>query len=120
MPAHAITADYHGDVKDARENFHGNIVVYVGWDHHLMFCASKAFPLPPTMPFAALIEQIMPEAFAQHPEFSSINWETAEWLLDGQPFTPDLDKGLEEQGVGHKSLIRFATPELKGYAGAGI
>lgn len=120
MPTHALTADYHGEVKDARKNFHGNIVVYVGWDHHLLFCASKAYPLPPTMPFAALIENIMSDAFAQHPEFSRINWDTAQWLLDGKPFTPDKDKTLEQLGVGHKSLIRLSTPELTGYAAAGI
>ena len=120
MSVHAITPDYHGDIKDARDKFHGNIIVYVGWDHHVMFCSSKALPLPPSMPFSAIIENIMPEAFAQHPEFSSINWETAGWLLDGNPFMPDLDKTLEQQGIAHKSLLRLVTPELKGYQSAGI
>lgn len=120
MPVHAITPDYHGDIKDARENYHGNIMVFIGWDHHLLFCASKAIPLPPDMTFAQLIEQVMPDAFGQHPEFKEINWETATWLLDGKAFTPEMNKGLEAQGVGHKSLIRFATPELKGYANAGV
>ena len=40
MPVHAITPDYKGEVKDRLENFHGNQIVYVGWDHHLMFCAA--------------------------------------------------------------------------------
>lgn len=120
MPTHAITPDYHGEVKDRRELYHGNIMVFIGWDHHLLFCASKAMPLPPDMTFGALVENAMPDAFGQHPEFSKINWQTATWLLDGQPFTPDFNKGLEAQGVAHKSLIRFQTPELKGYANAGI
>ena len=40
MPIQAITPDYKGEVLDKFENFHGNQVVYVGWDHHLMFCAA--------------------------------------------------------------------------------
>lgn len=120
MPTIAMTPDYHGDIKDARENYHGNIMVFVGWDHHLLFCAAKAIPLPPGMTFGQVVEQVLPDAFGQHPEFKKINWETATWLLDGEPITPDMNKGLEEQGVGHKSLIRFQTPELKGYADAGI
>lgn len=120
MPVYALNPGYQGERMDRVENFHGNQVVYLGWDEHRMFCAAKAFPLPPSMPFAALIENIMPEAFGQHPEFSQINWDTAEWLLDGEPFKPQADVSLADQGVGHKSLIRFKTPELKGYQGAGV
>jgi phenol hydroxylase P4 protein len=120
MSVHAITADYHGENRDAQDNFHGSILIYVGWDHHLLFCASKAFPVPATMSFSDLIEQIMSEAFSQHPEFSKINWDTATWLVDNNPLVPVMDKTLKEQGISHKSMIRFATPELKGYASAGV
>ncbi len=34
-------------VQDKVDNFHGNQVVYVSWDDHLLFCAAQAFPLPP-------------------------------------------------------------------------
>jgi len=70
MPVHAITPDYHGDIKDARENYHGNLMVFIGWDHHLLFCSAKAVPLSPEITFAELIEKVMPDCFAQHPEFS--------------------------------------------------
>ncbi|MDO6513297.1 MULTISPECIES: phenol hydroxylase subunit P4 [Neptuniibacter] len=120
MPIHAITPEYKGEVLDKLENFNGNQVVYVGWDHHLMFCAAFAYPLPPEMPFRALLDDVMPEAFSLHPEFSKINWDKAEWLLDGQPFIPQLNASLIDQGIGHKSLLRFQTPELKGVQEAGI
>ena len=120
MPVHAITPDYQGEVMDKRENFGDNQVVYVGWDHHLMFCAAFAYPVPPQMPFSALLNDVMPTTFAPHPEFEKVNWETAEWLLDGQPFIPQLDVALEDQGIGHKSLLRFQTPELKGFQNAGV
>lgn len=120
MPVHAITPDYKGDVKDRVENFHGNQIVYVGWDHHLMFCAAFAYPLPPQASFKTLRDEVMPDAFSPHPEWEKIDWSKATWLLDGQPFEPQLDVSLKDQGIGHKSLLRFQTPDLKGYKGAGV
>lgn len=120
MPVKAITPDYRGQVRDTLANFHGNQIVYVGWDHHLMFCAPFAYALPPTMPFKTLRDEVMPEAFSLHPEYAAIDWNKTTWLLNGQAFTPDLEKGLAEQGIDHKSVLRFQTPDLKGYQGAGV
>ncbi len=120
MPVIALKPGYEGERMDRVENFGGNQIVYFGWDEHRMFCAAKAFPLLPSMPFAAVMENIIPEAFSQHPEFSQINWDTVEWLLNNEPFKPQMNASLESQGIDHKSLIRFKTPELKGYAGAGV
>lgn len=120
MPVKAMSPDYQGEMKDRVDNFHGNQVVYVGWDHHLMFCAAFAYPLPPEMPFGALITDVMPEAFSQHPEWEQIVWEKASWTLNGKPFTPDLSKPMNQQGISHKSLLRFKTPELKGFQSAGV
>ncbi|MBR9912783.1 MAG: phenol hydroxylase [Gammaproteobacteria bacterium] len=120
MAVYAIVPDYTGEVLDRVENFNGNQLVFVSWDRHLMFCAPFAYPVPPELPFRALIEEVMPEAFGEHEEFEKVNWKTAEWLLDGQPFIPQLDVSLREQGVGHKSLLRFSTPELTGFQGAAV
>ncbi|MBY4676717.1 phenol hydroxylase subunit P4 [Marinobacterium arenosum] len=120
MPVHAITDNYQGQVLDAKANFGGNIVVYFGWDRHLMFCAAKAFPLSPDMRFGDVLANVLPEAFSQHPEFSQINWQTAQWQLDNQPINPQPDQTLAELGADHKSLFRFVTPELKGFRNAGI
>ena len=59
MTVTAIVPDYADrvEVADAPEKFHGNIVVYVHWEQHLSFCAALAFPLPPAMPFGALVER---------------------------------------------------------------
>ncbi len=120
MPVQAITPDYVGDVKDKVENFHGNQVVYAGWDEHLMFPAAFAWPVPPEMRFGDFREQVMEEAFSLHPEWEQINWDSTIWLLDNEPFTPDPDKSLQAQGVGHKSLLRFRTPGLNGFKGMGV
>lgn len=120
MSVKAITPEYKGEKLDRLENFNGNQVVYVGWDHHLMFSAPFAYPLPPEMTFETLLTQVMPEAFGLHPEFSEINWDTVSWKLDEEEFVPQPHASLASQGIGHKSVLRFYTPDLKGFQGAGI
>lgn len=105
--------------RDVKENFHGNIMVIVGWDKHLMIDAPMAFPLPPDMPFGALVKEVMPAAFAPHPEWSQIDWDKVNWLLNGEPFTPDMEKSLADNGIDHKSVIRLQTPGLNGIQGSG-
>ncbi len=51
MPVKSI-GEYPALVRDNVENFHGNQLVFVGWDHHLMIDSPRAFPLPADMPFA--------------------------------------------------------------------
>jgi phenol hydroxylase P4 protein len=119
MATAAITPDYHGEHRDRVENFHGNQVVYVGWDHHLMFCAPVAFALPPETPFSKLQDEVIPGAFSLHPDFGDVDWDKVQWHLNGEPFTPERDKSLLDQGVDHKSIIRMTTPGLDGIKGCG-
>ena len=106
------------EIRDRRENFHGNQVVYLHWEEHLRFCAATAFPLPPDMPFGALTEQLIPQYYGMHPDFASLDWNQVEWKINGEPATPDMSKSLADNGVGHKTLITFRTPGLNGYKGS--
>jgi phenol hydroxylase P4 protein len=120
MPVKTINGDpYPETMMDSVERFHGNQLVYVGWDHHASISSANCYPLPPQMPFAALLQEVLPSVMAPHPEFSKINWSQVLWLLDGEAFVPVLDKSLAENGVVHKSLLRFKTPELAGYKNSG-
>jgi phenol hydroxylase P4 protein len=116
----AVTAlkEYQFDPADKLENFHGNQLIYIGWDQHLLFCAPFCFPLPPAMPFRAFVEQVLPGAFGYHPEFKQIDWRTAQWLKSGEPFQPDWDKSLADNGLGHKDALRLRTPGLTGIQGS--
>ncbi len=111
--------EYPARMKDGVENFHGNQMVIVGWDHHLMVDSPRAFPLPPEMPFSALVHEVMPAAYAPHPEWSRINWDEVQWMLDGEAFNPDMQASLKQNGIGHKSVVRFNTPGLNGIGGSG-
>lgn len=113
-------ADYEKQivVPDVRQNFHGNLVVYVHWEEHLSFCAALAFPLPPAMPFGTLVSDVVAPAYAAHPDAAKIDWSKVEWMIDGEKRAPDFGASLEANGIGHKSLIRFWTPGLHGWKGS--
>ncbi|MDF2180545.1 phenol hydroxylase subunit P4 [Neptuniibacter sp. CAU 1671] len=120
MPVYALKPDYTGEIKDRVENFHGNQLVYIGWDHHLLFSSPFSLLAPIGMRFDVFFKEIVSNAFSQHPEWDQIDWSSVTWLLDGQPFIPQPEVSLGDQGINHKSFLRFQTPGLTGIAGAGI
>lgn len=119
MSVVALSPDYekHIDIRDRLENFHGNQLVYVHWEEHLSFCAALAFPLPPDMPFGALVSEVIKPHYAAHPDSEKVDWDAVVWMIDGEKATPDPAKSLKDNGIGHKSLVRFWTPGLSGYHG---
>jgi len=120
MSVTAITPEYEKHIKyrDVERDFNGNRLVYVHWEEHLSFCSGIAFSLPPAMPYAAFIEEIVKPHYAAHPDAAQVDWAKVVWMIDGVKKTPDLQKSLEENGVHHKSLVRFWTPGLTGYKGS--
>ncbi|MCL2656280.1 MAG: phenol hydroxylase subunit P4 [Betaproteobacteria bacterium] len=114
----AAIKKYEFAPADSVDKFHGAQLLYVGWEDHLMFCAPFAFPLPPNMPFAALLEQVLPPVYGYHPDFARVDWAKAEWFKSGKPWRPDASKSLAENGLRHKDVIRFRTPGLTGIAGS--
>ena len=69
------------------------------------------------MPFGALVSEVIATHYAPHPDASKIEWDKVEWMIDGKKVTPDFEKSLAENGMKHKSLVRFWTPGLSGYKG---
>jgi phenol hydroxylase P4 protein len=115
----ASIREYQGPQQDTLDKFHGAQLLYVGWDHHLLFCAPFCFPLPPNFVFGDLITQVFPPAFGYHPEYAKIDWATVEWFKSSKPFKPDLAKSLAENELVHKDTLRFRTPGLTGIKGSG-
>ena len=118
MAVIALKPGYTGPVADTEDKFHGNRLLYIGWDDHLLFCAPMCVPMPPSMPFGALVKDVLPGLYGSHPDFERIDWSKAEWRDSGKPFKPDFDKSLADNGLVHKSAIRFRTPGLNGIGGS--
>lgn len=118
MSVVAIKPGYTGEIKDRVENFHGQQLLYIGWEDHLMYCAPLCIPVPPDLPFGALTAEIIPSLYPAHPDTAKIDWNAVEWFSSGQPFTPDLAKSLADNGLGHKAALRFRTPGLTGLNGS--
>ncbi len=112
---------YEAKMMDAVENFHGNQLVYIGWDKHRLINSAMAFPLPPQMPFGALLSDVMPMCYKDHPDFEQVVWDDSIiWNLNGESFVPDVEKSLQDNGIDHKSILRFETPNLTGLNGVGM
>lgn len=117
MPVVALKPGYQAPIADAEDKFHGNRLLYLGWEDHLLFCAPVCVPLPPSMPFGALVKEVLPGIYDSHPDFAQIDWDQVEWFQSGAPFVPDLNRSLADNGLVHKSVVRFRTPGLTGIAG---
>lgn len=118
MAVKAIKPDYRGEAMDGVERFHGNIMFHVNWEKHLMFGAPGALVMPPDTPFSALTDETLPNAYGYHPEWAAVDWSKAEWTLDNAPFQPEREASLKENGIGHRSVLRFSVPGLDGIAGS--
>lgn len=118
MPVIALEPGYTGEVRDRVENFHGNQLVFFGWDQHRLFCSPFTLPLPPDMPFGALVDNVIVPLLGAHPEGAAIDWAQVQWLRGDAPFTPDAEASLADNGLGHKSLLRLRTPGLNGIGGS--
>lgn len=113
----AAIGSYEFAPKDTVDKFPAPLL-YVGWEDHLMFCAPFCVPFPPTLKFGDMCRGAFPGIFGAHPEFAKIDWDKAEWFKSGQPWKPDYEKTLAENGLGHKDAIRFRTPGLNGFEGS--
>jgi len=107
-------------IEDKVENFNGMQLLYVLWPNHLMFCAPFALLVQPDMTFGAMVEEILKPATASHPDAANADFLAAQWLLNDEPFTPDADASLIDNGIDHKSMLTVTTPGLNGLAGAGF
>ena len=106
--------DYPLRQQDHESQFHGKRLIFLCWENHLMFAAPLCVPLPPTLPFGALVRDVLPELYGEHPEFEDIDWKRTQWFNSSKRFISDVGKSLEHHGLSHKSLIRFRTPALEG------
>ena len=106
--------------RDLEANFHGNRLLYVLWERHLVICAPIALALPPSTTFGELLDSVLPgTVFAKHPDWARIDWSQVQWSAGGQALHPERHRSLADLGLGHKALLRLRTPGLNGIGGVG-
>ncbi len=113
----AALAPYKFPARDVRANF-AQPLLYFGWDEHMMFCAPLAVPLDLATPFGKVVTEVLPQLYAEHPDFSRIDWARVQWFRSATMFTPEHEQTLAQQGFKHKSVLRFRTPGLEGIKGS--
>lgn len=102
---------------DGIEHYHGNQLVFVSWDRHLMFAAPSVTCVPPQMRFGEFVDTVFAPLLAADPDAAAIDWRQAGWLKANRPFVPDFGKSLADNGVGHKDQLRLQTPGLNTVCG---
>lgn len=112
------TKEYIGVPRDVVENFNGKQLVYVSWDHHLLFAAPFLICVPPETTFGDMVEQSLMPLLAPDIDSKEIDWSSANWLMSNQEFVPNFDASLKDNGVVHKANLRFQTPGLNTVCGA--
>ena len=120
MSVRAIRPDYDFEPRDLQKHYGDNILVYVGWDHHTLYCSAHAMLVSPQQTFQEFLDQQMQAGFHQHPDFENIKWDEVQFTLNKQVIQPRPEQTLAEIGFDHKSLLRFLTPGLNGYKDAHV
>lgn len=117
----AVTAlkEYIGVPRDSVEHFGGKQILYVSWDHHLLFASPLMLCLPADMPFADMVNGPLKALIQPDPDSAAVDWDKVEWLKGGKPWTPDTGAGLAANGIAHKEQLRFRTPGLNSLMAAG-
>ncbi len=93
-------------------------LLYIGWDEHMIFAAPLSVPLSLSTSFHAVVHELLPKLYGQHPEFAKIDWNKVQWFRGDVMFTPRTQATLAENGFSHKSVLRFRTPGLEGIRGS--
>lgn len=112
------TKEYIAVPRDRVENYHGNQLVYASWDHHQLFAAPFLLHVAPQMLFRELVEGMLTALVQPDPDAQKIDWKKVEWLKSNQPWTPDFERSIADNGIGHKDQIRFRTPGLNSLSAA--
>lgn len=103
---------YVAQSRDRLEQYDGQQLVYASWDRHLLFASPFILCVSPQMTFGELVEQRLKPLVQADPDAAAVDWRAITWLKSNQPFQPDFERTLADNGVGHKEQLRWQTPGL--------
>lgn len=111
---------YEFPPADRVENYGGDINIYCCWEHHLLIPCPAAYRLPPQITLRAFLDTQFAPDHDHHPDWQRIDYAALRWTHDSQPWVPDLDRSLADNGVTHMSYLAFHQPGLDGLGGHGV
>lgn len=112
------TKPYVGVPRDLMQNFLGKQLVFFSWDHHMLHATPVMTCVEPAMRWSDYLEQVLKPMLAADPDLEKIDWRQVQWSKRKQPWTPNPDASLVDNGIAHKDQIRFHTPGLNSICGA--
>jgi phenol/toluene 2-monooxygenase (NADH) P4/A4 len=104
------TKPYVAVPRDLVQNFNGKQIVYVCWDHHMLFATPLMLVVEPGMTFGDLLETVVKPLIGPDPDAAAVDLRSVEWQKAGQAWKPDLGASLAANGIVHKEQLRFSTP----------
>jgi len=110
--------EYIGVPRDAVEHYKGKQLLFISWDHHLLICAPIMLRADPQTRLGDLLEQQLKPLLQADPDAAALDWSKVEWLKGNQPWTPQYDRSLADNGIGHKEQLRMRTPGLNSLCAA--
>jgi phenol hydroxylase P4 protein len=104
------TKPYVGIPRDVVQNFNGKQIVYVCWDHHMLFATPLLLVVEPGMSFGDLLQNVVKPLIGPDPDAAAVDLTKVEWQKAGRSWTPDFGASLAANGIVHKEQLRFRTP----------
>lgn len=115
MSVIALKPNYQGKVRDAKDQYDGQQILFVEWHGHLSISAPIALLVNPAQKFQNFIDtQLNESVFASHPDWHSVDWSAVEWTFQREALNFQAQDSFESLNIGHKSYLRFHTPGLNG------
>ena len=119
-----MTVQHLGDSYDFPsanrvEQYGGDINFYIHWERHFLYACPSAYRAPVAMKFGDFLEQMFRPDYHAHPDAAKVDFKTCVWQFDKQPWQPDFDKSLADNGIAHMTYLQFRSPGLDGMHGVG-
>lgn len=115
MSVIALKPNYQGQVRDAKDQYDGQQVLFVEWHGHLSISAPIALLVNPEQKFQDFIHtQLNDSVFASHPDWQNVDWSAVEWIFQRETLNFQAQDSFQSLNIGHKSYLRFHTPGLNG------
>ena len=106
------TKPYVAVPRDLVQNFNGKQIVYVCWDHHMLFATPLMLVVEPGMLLGDMLENVVKPLIGPDPDSAAVDLTQVAWMKSGQPWVTDLGVSLAANGIVHKEQLRFSTPGL--------